>query len=340
MIYLLWTIIALLVILLIIVGIIVTGKGPGVSSSVDVLLKEQFLAFQSDIHKEMNSTREELNRSKDIISEHTIKTIDTIKEMGSTIHKIIQQQEEAQKLGQDLKDVLRMPKLRGNYGEIILEEMLEKVLPKTVWERQYQIEPGRKVDIAIKFKDVVIPIDAKFPRDDYIRYLEAGTDTEKSEYWKKHETAVKAQIRSISSKYICPGKGTVDFALMFIPSEAVFYETIAGENYAGESSDLLDYAQSNHVIPVSPNTFYAFLQVILTGIQNLEIIKSARRLQENLAEIRKNFDYFFSKYEEMGKYVDKAAEAYRVGSKHIEKYRDRLENTLNLKELGSEHEEA
>lgn len=329
-----WLILAILIILLVlIVFLIVRSKSVNFTSRFDAALKERFLDFQTDMHKELNTTREQVDRSKDLIAEHTIKTIETIKDMGSTIHKIIQQQEESQKLGQSLKDILQAPKLRGSYGEAILEEMLDRILPKNIWEKQYEIDDGKRVDAVVRIKDVIIPIDAKFPRDDYRRYIEAPTTQEKENFWKDHENAVKNQIRNIRDKYVKPEKGTTDFALMFIPSEAVYYETIAEKNYLGEPSTLYEYAQENHVIPVSPNTLYAFLQVVIIGIQHLEIIKSAKILQEGLTTIQRSFNLFYRKYEEIGKYIEKAQEAYRVGDSHIDRYKKKLDRTLQLEEF-------
>lgn len=300
------------------------------STKIDSSLKERFLAFQSDIHRELNTTREEIGRSKDIISQHTIKTIDTIKDMGGTINKIIQQQEEAQKLGQSLKDILQVPKLRGSYGEAVLEEMLEKALPKGIWERQYLIDGREQVDAVVKIKDIIIPIDAKFPRDDYKRYLEASSSADKSQSWKDYENAVKTQIKSINSKYVKPERGTSDFALMFIPSEATYYETIAEKNFLGEPSKIYEYAQANKVIPVSPNTFYAFLQIIVISVRNLEVIKNARKIQAGLVSLENSFESFYKKHDEIRKLFDKATEAFRIGEGHIERYKRQLDSTLRL----------
>jgi DNA recombination protein RmuC len=325
--------VALGILIVLILTLILRGRTGDVAAKIDASLREQFLTFQSGIHRELNSTREEFVRSKDLISEHTVKTIDTIRDMGATIHRIIQQQEEAQKLGQSLKDILQAPKLRGSYGEAILEEMLERVLPKGIWERQYIIDGREQVDAVVKFKKIIIPIDAKFPRDDYQRYLEASSPEERARHWKSHENAVKTQIKSISAKYVKPDKGTSEFALMFIPSEAIYYETIAEKNYLGEPAKLYTYAQENKVIPVSPNTLYAFLQVIILGVRNIEIIKSVKRLQEGLTSIQHSFEKFYRKYEEIGKYLEKAHDAYRIGNSHIELYKHRLDTTLRLEEF-------
>ena len=134
---------------------------------------------------------------------------------------------------------------------------------------------------------LVVPIDAKFPRDDYMRYIETEETGEKANHWKAFEQAVRRQIASIATKYIKPERGTCEFALMFIPSEAIYYETIAETNHLGEPSALLEYAQDQHVIPVSPNTFYAFLQLVILSIRNVEIVKSARELQEGLSALHR-----------------------------------------------------
>lgn len=327
---LLGILIALAVLIILVLILLLRTHPVNLSARFDATLKDHFLAFQSVIHKELNTTRDEVVRSKDLISEHTIKTIETIKDMSATIHKIIQQQEEAQKLGQSLRDILQAPKLRGNYGEVILEEMLGRVLPKGIWERQYSIADQEQVDAVVKIKDIVIPIDAKFPRDDYRRYLEASSPDEKARYWKNYENAVKNQIKSIKNKYVKPEKGTSEFAIMFIPSEATYYETIAEKNYLGEPSKIYEYAQENRVIPVSPNTFYAFLQIIVISIRNLEIIKSAKKLQEGLAALQRSFEWFHKKYKQIGEHIEKAQEAYRTGNVHIERYKHQLDSTLQL----------
>ena len=252
------------------------------------------------------------------------------KDVGEAIQKLTQQQEEAQRLGQSLKDLLQAPKLRGTYGEAILEEMLGRVLPVGIWERQYSISGGEKVDCVVRFRDVVVPIDAKFPRDDYMRYMEAESLEERATHWRAFEEAVRKQIASIQTKYIKPESGTSEFALMFIPSEAIYYETIAEKNHHGEPSRIMEYAQDHHVFPVSPNTFYAFLQVVVLTIRNVEVFNNARKLQQGLAELQKSFDFFYSKHEEIGRRITQTSEAFRVGNDHVERYKRRLDTTLQL----------
>ena len=210
---------------------------------------------------------------------------------------------------------------------------MERVLPKGLWERQYAIDGSEIVDCVVRVKDVVIPIDAKFPRDDYMRYLEAESPEEKEASWNGFEIAVRRQIARIEGKYLRPEKGTSEFALMFIPSEAIWYETIAETNHLGSPSSLLEYAQERHVMPVSPNTFYAFLQMVMLGIRNAEVVRSAKKVQEGLASLEKSFGFFYKKYEDMGKHIDHASEAYRVGDGHVKRYKRRVEETLQLEAL-------
>ena len=291
-----------------------------------------FVMFRTPqtVYKTIETARREVEMSKNIISDHAIKTLDTIKTMGIALEKMLAHQKEARELGNSLKYLLQTPKLRGSYGEEVLEEMLERILPKGVWEKQYTIEGAERVDAVVKYKDIVIPIDAKFPRETYEKYLNAPEDEEKKRSWKLYEDGLKTQINSIKSKYVKPHKGTSDFALMFIPSESIYYETIAEKNFLGQPCGIYEYARNNNVVPVSPNTFYAFLQIVMMGIRNIDIVKSAKKLQEALAKIERNFKHFYAKYEEIGSHIGKARDAYRVGDTHIKRFKDNVESTLKL----------
>lgn len=314
---------------LVLYAIVKTAQSGRLEEKVQSAIGEKLTDFQTNIHRTVEGTRIEMERSKDVLSTHVVKTLETVNNMRVAMEKVMQQQKEAQELGNSLKYLLQTPKLRGNYGEAILEEMLEKVVP-TLWQRQYTIEGGERVDAVVKYKDIVIPIDAKFPRETYEKYLNAADGEEKKQTWKLYETGLKTQIASIKSKYIKPHKGTADFALMFIPSESIYYETIAEKNHLGQPCTLYEYARNNNVIPVSPNTFYAFLQVVLMGVRNLDIIKSAKKLQEALIKIERNFKRFYAKYEDIGTSLDKAGAAYKVGDTHIKRFKDNIDATIKL----------
>jgi len=325
----------IVILLLALIGLVVglffkAIKGESLGDKVNAALNDRFSGFQENIHNSIETARREVEMSKNIISDHAVKTLDTIKSMGITVEKMLKQQEEAQELGNSLKYLLQTPKLRGSYGEEILEEMLDRVLPKGLWEKQYALEGQERVDAVVKYKDIIIPIDAKFPREIYEKYLNALDGEEKKRSWKEYENGLKIQINSIRQKYIKPDKKTSDFAIMFIPSESIYYETIAEKNYLGDPCAIYEYARSNNVVPVSPNTFYAFLQIIIMGIRNLDIIKSAKELQEALVKIDRNFRHFYAKYEEIGSSIEKAHVAYKKGDVHIKRFRGNVESTLKL----------
>jgi DNA recombination protein RmuC len=319
----------LAVLLILVIVMLVRMAGGDEQAAVRLAVNESLLQFQESMQKSMETTRQEVEKSKDLISQNTIKTFETMKELEKTLQSLVTQQAGAQELAENLKYLLQSPKLRGNYGEQILEELLAQVLPEGIWERQFTLEGREAVDAVVRFKDVLIPIDAKFPREAYDRYLNSRDPEVQKREWKEYEKAIKAQVESIRKKYVRPELGTVDFALMFIPSESIYYETIAETNYLGEPNSLYEMALTKKVIPVSPNTFYAFLQVLLLGVRNLDLIQGAQKLQERLAKLQRDFDQFFGRMEDVGKNVTKAADAFRVGEKHLDRFRRGLDDALS-----------
>jgi len=301
--------------------------------NLELLLKNSLLEFRGNIQESVNETRKEMTEAREDISRRTRETLSLMGEMRTTVEKIISQQEEAARLGRSLKDILQAPKVRGNYGETILAEMLEKVLPKGMWSGQFRLGKGAVVDMVVHYRDMVIPIDAKFPRDNYVKFLNCDDERDKEALWKLFERDVVLRIREIS-KYVAPDLGTSDFALMFIPSEAVYYETIAEKNYLGHSSRIMEEAEKHKVIPVSPNTFYAFLQIVMAGIRNLEVLRQARGIQDKLVKLNTRFDYFYSQYESIGRELEKASEAYRKGDRHIGLFKRELDETVRIEVSG------
>ncbi len=335
-------ILLLLLVLVILVGFLIwrTRGADRSKDRMESVLNEKLIDFYDRITRTMDNTRREVEQSKDVLSNSALKTFEHIKSMNDTMGSLVRQQEKAQQLGQSLEYLLQAPKLRGSYGEIILEEMLERILPRGIWERQYSLEGNERVDAVVKYKDVVIPIDAKFPKEDYQKYLEINDPREKKAHWANYEKALKTQINSIREKYIKPDKGTTEFALLFIPSESIYYETIAEKNYLGDPCQIHEYATKQKVIPVSPNTFYAFLQVVMIGIRNIEIVRDAKKLQESLSRLEKDYGLFYKKFELIGKAIDKASEAYGIGDGHVQRFKRNLDATLKIEERVQEGESS
>lgn len=254
--------------------------------------------------------------------------------MGRTIQKLTEQQEEVAKVGKDLQFVLAGPKSRGTFGETILEELLEKLLPGA-WERQYAIQ-GLPVDAVVKLKGVVYPIDAKFPKEDYQRYLSATDESSKKAAWNSHIAACKAQIDSIAVKYVHPQAGTADFALMFVPSETMYYDSIADTDPFDRPNTLMAYAYKQKVVPAGPACLFAFLMVIAKAQEGQRLVEGTKALQKLLAHVQTAFDHFYARYEEVGKHLNKAAESYRVGDGHIQRFKEKVQAAVTLRDGSDE----
>jgi DNA recombination protein RmuC len=320
-----------LVALVILIALIATRRRRHARAA-DVALQvdDRLLAFQKAIQEAVHGARQDVQSSTQTMQQSALAVQQALTGLGKTVAGLAAEQQDAKRLAEDLKVVLSAPKLRGNYGEAVLEEMLERVLPAGTWRRQVTIDGRESVDAAIEFKGTLYPIDAKFPRDDYERYLEAPDDEAKRRAWRAFEAAIRHQVDGIARKYVRPEKGTAAFALMFIPSEAVYYETIAHQNGLGEPNAILEYAHARNVIPVSPGTFYAFLQVILTAVRNVDLLTNAKRLQAGLKEVQYSFGKFYERYADMGAHLHRAAEEYRKGNDHVVRFKDRVDRVLGL----------
>jgi DNA recombination protein RmuC len=182
----------------------------------------------------------------------------------------------------NLQDYLRSPKLRGNIGEQVLKDLISQMFPKNSFFLQHSFKSGDKVDAAIRTDAGLLPIDAKFPAENFQRMIAAENEGEKEAAKKEFIKDVKKHITDIAKKYILPEEGTMDFALMYIPSEPIYYEVV-------NLTELTESARQNRVYPVSPNTLYANLQVILLSFQGKEIEKRTRQVFTLLRAIQKDY---------------------------------------------------
>src|SRR3989344_6070301 len=183
----------------------------------------------------------------------------------------------------ELQDFLKNPKLRGNIGEQVLNELLKQYLPKESFNLQYIFRSGEKVDAAIKTSAGIIPIDSKFPMENFRKMGNTEDDEVRKGAQRDFESDVKKHIDDISKKYILTEEGTIDYALMYIPSEAIYYEVV-------NNGDLFDYASEKRVLPVSPTTFYAYLKAILMSFEGQKIESQAKEILTALRAIQKDYE--------------------------------------------------
>jgi DNA recombination protein RmuC len=208
--------------------------------------------------------------------------LDNAAKFISSVQKNIGEMSEIGRGMKELQDFLKSPKLRGNIGEQILKELLSQMLPKQSFFLQHTFKSGVTVDAAIKTSSGIIPVDSKFPMENFRKILISKNNEEKKQANMEFEKDVKKHIDDISKKYILAEEGTIDYALMYLPSEAIYYEVV-------NNPKLFDYASSKRVLPVSPMTFYAYLRTILMSFEGQKIEKQAKQILQLIRAIQKDY---------------------------------------------------
>jgi DNA recombination protein RmuC len=198
-----------------------------------------------------------------------------------------------------LQEFLQSPKLRGNIGEQVLYDMIGQSFPKNSFHLQYAFKSGVKVDAVLKTDAGLLCVDSKFPMENFTKMHKGLTEADRVQAKKDFVGDVKKHITDIGKKYILPEEGTMDFALMYIPSEGVYYEIANME-------DLMTYARKQRVYPVSPNTLYAHLQVLLLSFQGKDLEQKSRRLFQLLRGIQKDYTKIEEGLGTLGKHINNA----------------------------------
>jgi DNA recombination protein RmuC len=250
----------------------------------------------------------------------------TREQIGLIQKQIGEVQEQSRGLSQatqSLEQVLGGAKTRGLLGEVTLQRLLEDSLPSSQFAMQYRFSSGEAADAVIFLRDAkLMAIDSKFPLDAFRRISAEGDEARRA-----FATAVKGHADSIAKKYIVPGEGTLDVALMFVPSESVYCEMLNTEDGKGQQID--EYCRRKKVIAVSPNTLYANLCVIAMGLQGMQIEENAKRLLANLSGVQKNLDTFAEVFEKLGTHLKNAQQSYSEADKRFEKTQNTLANVLS-----------
>jgi DNA recombination protein RmuC len=225
-----------------------------------------------------------------------------------------------------LEQMLRPPKARGGFGELLLENLLRDRLPSSAFEMQFGFKSGERVDAVVRIEKL-IPIDSKFPLDNFERMVEAQEAAERELYEKAFARDVKGHIDGIASKYVKPSEGTYDFAFMYLPVEGIYYELVCGKTGA-----LLKYAHDRRVFPVSPTTFTAYLQVLAFGLKGMQFEQNAHEVMAYLADLRKDFGKLREDFELVGTHLGRAHTKYVDAEKRLDRFDTKLERA-------SEHEQ-
>jgi DNA recombination protein RmuC len=219
-----------------------------------------------------------------------------------------------------LQDILKNPKQRGVLGEYYLETVLKNVLPPESYKMQYEFKDGVIVDAVIFLDKRIIPIDSKFSLENYNRLLEAPSPEERKRYEQAFVNDLKERINE-TSKYVKPEQETMDFAFMFIPSEAIYYDLIVNKIGAvtSDTRSLLEYAGQKHVLIVSPTTFFAFLQAVLQGFKNQKISEQAHEIIKQVTNLMKHLGTYEAYFEKMGGHLGTTVSMYNKAYKEFKK---------------------
>ena len=231
----------------------------------------------------------DLSRQLGVLSEQSARVGELAKDIGS------------------LQDLLRAPKQRGGFGELMLERLLQDCLPVSAYEIQYTYRDGSRVDAVVHCANRLVPIDAKFPNESYTQIASATDDADRARRRRAFLQQVRRHIDAVA-RYVSPNDGTIDYCFMYLPSEAIYYEVMARET-DGEP-DLAAYFQERHVIPASPNTLLAYLQVVALGIRGLAMQERTRELQQSIAQVRREFERFVGLHDQLGSHLDHAMKKF------------------------------
>lgn len=287
------------------------------------------LKISSQVNERLNQMNLTMQESHKMIGQNLSSATNVFGNVREQLGRLEETNKQIYAVGKDissLQELLRAPKFRGQMGETLLENLLSQVLPNDHYQMQYRFKSGDAVDAVIRLGERIVCIDAKFSLENFQKMLDAKDEQEKNIHRKKFIQDVKNRIDEIASKYIIPAENTYDFALMYIPAENVYYEVVIKE-------DIFSYGMAKKVIPVSPNTFYAYLQVICLGLKGLKIEENAKAILKNLSTLGVEINKFKEDFDTLGAHLSNAKTKYDDSQKRLDKFSDRLSNIQENKQI-------
>ncbi len=299
-----------------------TGQLETIAKSVAQRLDSVTPALQDAIKNSAQITGQMTSDAQTKMADELKNTRDQISQIQRQLGEVQQAGKQMALTAQTLEGILGGAKSRGSLGEVTLERLLEDSLPRAQYEMQFRFSSGEVADAVIKLRDKkLMAIDSKFPLDAYRRISAEGDEARRA-----FAVAVKGHADAISKKYIVPDESTLDVALMFVPSESVYYELLQTSDNKGQPLDA--YCRDKHVIAVSPNTLYAHLCVIAMGLRGMQMEENAKRILESLSGMEKQMEKFADKFATLGTHLKNAQQSYSESDKLFERAQNTLETML------------
>lgn len=309
---------------------------------VGVIIVFIFLTRKSRIDREQNEAIRDLEiRLTNLITNQLKEIRDTQDGASKALHEQIrlftkgttQIQEGLKQIQEKVKEVssfqeiFKSPKLRGQWGEASLEHIISQHFPSELWKRQHRFPSGEQVDMALKLPNgKILPIDSKFSSDNFERMVAATSDTEKALFRQKFLSDLKLRIDEVGSKYVLPSEGTVDFALMYIPAEAIYYEVMFGLR----KEDVASYAWRKKIVLTSPNTIYLTLRTIEHWFKDTQISRQTQEVLKRLNRINRDAQKLAEDFRKLGNHLRHTVSAYDSSEKRLNLFSDRVDKLLEV----------
>ncbi|MBI4101599.1 MAG: DNA recombination protein RmuC [Candidatus Nealsonbacteria bacterium] len=272
----------------------------------------------------------EIRESQDGTSRAMHEQIHSFTQEATQIREDLKQVQEAVKDVSSFQEIFKSPKLRGQWGEASLEHILAQHFPQELYKIQYLFPSGEQVDAILSLPNsLILSIDAKFPVENFNKMIASVAETEKNFFKKSFLEDVKNRVNEIATKYILPSEGTVDFALMYVPAEAVYYEII---NNIGRELDIAAFAWSKKVILTSPNTIYLTLRTIEHWFRDTQISKQTQSVLKKLAKVHQDAEKLMDDFRKLGSHLKNASSAYEDSDKRLSLLDEKVEKLVEIGE--------
>ena len=298
-------------------------------------VEKRLESFERTIDGRIQGSQEALGQSLATMQKSSAEANRLVQSVGEHLGRVVEFSQQMAGLGSELsrlQDLFKSPKIRGGLGEQLLEEALRQVLPAAAFEMQKRFSGGETVDAAIRVGDRWVSVDSKFPLENFRRSTELESETERKNARSQFLRDVRKHVEAIASKYIRPAEGTFDFALMYVPAEAIYGEIVAE---SGEGS-LMALALAKRVVPVSPLLFYTYLYTISVGLKGMDIEKRAHEIVKELGDLKRGVSKIEDPLGKLGGHLDNAKKQYEETAKQVSRFVEQLRDITDAEEPASQ----